>query len=143
MQCASTSWTIALFVARLFGNVENLRGLCVPTCCSKFLPRNGYGFVTKNGKVFLKCCIGVLSNIHVGTGASSGVPIALLMMIFRREFDSAGDTSQRARCAAELRVQVISFSFWVAETRVGVLMARPMMIFRREFAERGCSSEEF
>ena len=65
------------------------------------------------------------------------------MMIFRREFDSAGDTSQRARYAAELRVQVISFSFWVAETRVGVLMARPMMIFRRGFAERGCSSEEF
>ena len=81
-------------------------------------------------RFFLKCCIGVLSNIHVGTGASSGVPIALLMMIFRREFDSAGDTSQRARCAAELCVQVTSFSFWVAETQVGVLMARLMMVFR-------------
>ena len=63
-------------------------------------------------------------------------------MIFRREFDSAGDASQRARCVAELRVQDIRFSFWVAETRVGVLISLLMMIFRREFAERGCRSEE-
>ena len=63
-------------------------------------------------------------------------------MIFRREFDSDGDASQRARCAAELRVQVIRFAFRVAEARVGVLIALLMMIFRRGFAERGCRSEE-
>ena len=80
--------------------------------------------------------------MHAVTGASSGVPISLLMMIFRREFDSAGDASQRARCAAELRVQVIRFAFRVAEARVGVLIALLMMIFRRGFAERGCRSEE-
>ena len=39
----------------LVSNVENLRGLCVPTCCSFFLPKNGCGIVTKNGKNFQHC----------------------------------------------------------------------------------------
>ena len=29
--------------------------LCVPTCCSFFLPKNGYEIVTRNGKNFHHC----------------------------------------------------------------------------------------
>ena len=32
--------------------IETMRGLCVPSGCSIFLPKNGYGFLTKNGKTF-------------------------------------------------------------------------------------------
>ena len=35
-------------------NTLKLQLLCVPTCCSNLLQRNGYGFVTKNGKVFFE-----------------------------------------------------------------------------------------
>ena len=53
-------------------------------------------------------------------------------MTFRREFDSAGDRTQRARCAAALRFQLTRFSFWISKSRIGAPIPLLILIF---FAE--------
>ena len=61
----------------------------------------------------------------------------LLMTIFRREFDSAGDRTQRACCAAALHFQVTCFSCWISNSRSGAPIPLLIMLFRREFDSAG------